>query len=93
MHDYMEYKDKLKCWICVYEFCRYISKSKLFGKFAFVGLAVPGEAGSWQTENKVPFLNLYYITAMVATCYNISFDMSLLDNRIIFFITNIFIKR
>ncbi|RID54516.1 hypothetical protein BRARA_G01831 [Brassica rapa] len=31
---------------------RYISKSKLFGKFAFVGLAVPGEAGSWQTENK-----------------------------------------
>ncbi|CAN7128704.1 unnamed protein product [Brassica rapa subsp. narinosa] len=31
---------------------RYISKSKLFGKFAFVGLAMPGEAGSWQTENK-----------------------------------------
>ncbi|CAN8280034.1 unnamed protein product [Cochlearia groenlandica] len=31
---------------------RYISKSKFFGKFAFVGLAIPGKAGSWQTENK-----------------------------------------
>ncbi|VVB09845.1 unnamed protein product [Arabis nemorensis] len=31
---------------------RYNSKSRLFGKFAFVGLAKPGEAGSWQTENK-----------------------------------------
>ncbi|KAG2319107.1 hypothetical protein Bca52824_012320 [Brassica carinata] len=28
------------------------SKSKLNGEFAFVGLALPGEAGSWQTENK-----------------------------------------
>ncbi|KAF8085192.1 hypothetical protein N665_0676s0006 [Sinapis alba] len=31
---------------------RYISKSKLFGKFAFVGLAMPGKTGSWQTESK-----------------------------------------
>ncbi|KFK35157.1 hypothetical protein AALP_AA5G246100 [Arabis alpina] len=31
---------------------RYKNKSKLIGKFAFVGLALPGEAGSWQTENK-----------------------------------------
>ncbi|ESQ53285.1 hypothetical protein EUTSA_v10027081mg [Eutrema salsugineum] len=31
---------------------RYISKSKLFGESAFVGLAIPGEVGSWQTENK-----------------------------------------
>ncbi|XP_018459993.2 uncharacterized protein LOC108830922 [Raphanus sativus] len=31
---------------------RYISKLKLFGKFAFVGLAMPDKAGSWQTENK-----------------------------------------
>ncbi|CAN8328439.1 unnamed protein product [Cochlearia groenlandica] len=30
----------------------YKSKSKLSGEFAFVGLAKPGEAGSWQTENK-----------------------------------------
>ncbi|KAG7544659.1 Galactose mutarotase-like domain superfamily [Arabidopsis suecica] len=28
------------------------TETKLFGKFAFVGLALPGEAGSWQTENK-----------------------------------------
>ncbi|XP_019089385.1 PREDICTED: uncharacterized protein LOC104729366 [Camelina sativa] len=28
------------------------NKENLFGKFAFVGLALPGEAGSWQTENK-----------------------------------------
>uniref|UniRef100_M4D2C4 Rhamnogalacturonan endolyase n=1 Tax=Brassica campestris TaxID=3711 RepID=M4D2C4_BRACM len=28
------------------------SKSKLNGEFAFVGLALPGEVGSWQTENK-----------------------------------------
>ncbi|KAL0698517.1 hypothetical protein Bca4012_054639 [Brassica carinata] len=30
----------------------YKSKSKLNGEFAFVGLALPGQAGSWQTENK-----------------------------------------
>ncbi|KAG2291163.1 hypothetical protein Bca4012_007113 [Brassica carinata] len=30
----------------------YKSKSKLYGEFAFVGLALPGQAGSWQTENK-----------------------------------------
>ncbi|KAL9820245.1 putative rhamnogalacturonan endolyase [Arabidopsis thaliana] len=32
---------------------RYIKNvTYLFGQFAFVGLALPGEAGSWQTENK-----------------------------------------
>ncbi|CAH2079161.1 unnamed protein product, partial [Thlaspi arvense] len=31
---------------------RYKSKSKLYGGFAFVGLAISGEAGSWQTESK-----------------------------------------
>jgi rhamnogalacturonan endolyase len=31
----------------------YVSRLKIYGKFAFVGLAPIGEAGSWQTESKV----------------------------------------
>jgi rhamnogalacturonan endolyase len=30
----------------------YVSRLKIYGKFAFVGLAPIGEAGSWQTESK-----------------------------------------
>jgi len=30
-----------------------VSRLKIYGKFAFVGLAPIGEAGSWQTESKV----------------------------------------
>lgn len=31
---------------------RYVSKRYLWGEFAYVGLASPGQAGSWQRENK-----------------------------------------
>lgn len=34
---------------------RYLSKETLPGKAASVGLAAPGDAGSWQRENKVLF--------------------------------------
>ena len=32
---------------------RYINKNTFGAKSAYVGLAAPGEAGSWQWENKV----------------------------------------
>lgn len=39
-------------------FFRYINKKAVPAYFAYVGLASPGEAGSWQRESKVSVLDL-----------------------------------
>lgn len=37
---------------------RYISRKLMIGRFAYVGLAAPGDVGSWQNEAKVIHLTL-----------------------------------
>lgn len=38
---------------CLFQSIRYLSEDYMWGESAYVGLALPGETGSWQRENKV----------------------------------------
>lgn len=51
-------------------FCRYVNESPMIANSAFVGLAAPGNVGSWQLENKVSFCKLLSLFwAIFANCY------------------------
>lgn len=41
--------------------CRHVNERLITGNSAYVGLAPPGEVGSWQKENKV-FLFMFFLT-------------------------------
>ena len=38
--------------------CRYVNEEKMPATDAYVGLAAPGDVGSWQTEKKVLWIDV-----------------------------------